>query len=239
MKPINDSVIIKSTDDVYTMLDEIMKKWDSGWWDRFYSDKNRAIPFFRCIPDENLHTYVRDRKFRPGRVLDIGCGIGRNAIFLAKNGFSVDAIDFSATSLAWAKENAIKEDVQVNFICESIFNYAVEPGSYDNIYDSGCLHHIKPHRRSQYLEHISGLLKPEGYFGLTCFNPNGAAPLSDYTVYQEGSMNGGMGYTEQKLKAVLADYFEILEFRQMKEIKDGDLFGEDFLWCVFIEVSFV
>lgn len=230
MIPVDDSVIIKSADDIYTMLDEIVKKWDSGWWDRFYADRDKTVPFFRCIPDENLHAYVRDRKFRPGKILDIGCGTGRNAIYLAKYGFSVEAIDFSVASIAWAKENAKIEDTRVNFICDSIFNYTVASDNYDYIYDSGCLHHIKPHRRSQYLEHISGLLKPGGYFGLTCFNPNGAAPLSDYAVYQEGSINGGMGYTEQKLKAVLADYFEILEFRQMKEIKYGDLFGEDFLW---------
>jgi 2-polyprenyl-3-methyl-5-hydroxy-6-metoxy-1,4-benzoquinol methylase len=235
MDPDNNSVILKSNDDVYTMLDEIVKKWDSGWWDRFYSDKSRPVPFFRCIPDENLHAYVQDHIFRPGRVLDIGCGPGRNAIYLAKCGFSVDAIDFSAASIAWAKENAKKEHARVNFICDSIFNYTAALGSYDYIYDCGCLHHLKPHRRFQYLKIVFGLLKPGGYFGLACFNPKGSAPLSDYAVYQEGTMRGGMGYTEQKLKAVLVDYFEILEFRQMKEIKDGDLFGEDFLWAVLMK----
>ena len=234
MEQVDNSIILKSQDDIYIMLDEIVKKWDSGWWDRFYSDLNRPVPFFRCIPDENLDEYVRDKIFRPGKILDIGCGMGRNAIYLAKCGFLVDAIDFSTISILRAKEYSKEVHVHVNFICDSIFNFTIVPNSYDYIYDSGCLHHLKPHRRIQYLKIVSCLLKPGGYFGLTCFNTKGAVPLSDYAVYQEGSMNGGMGYTEQKLKSILADYFEILEFRQMKEIKNGDLFGENFLWTVLM-----
>ena len=235
METTDDTAIIRSTDDIFTMLDEIVKKWDANWWDRFYADREKPIPFFRCIPDESLHTWIQDNQFRPGRVIDIGCGMGRNAIYLAKCGFSVDAIDFSAASIAWAIENAKKENALVNFICDSIFDHSIDPETYNCIYDSGCLHHLKPHQRFQYLKLVFDLLKPGGHFGLSCFNPKGAEPMSDYGVYREGTMNGGMGYTEQKLRAVLEDLFEVIEFRQMKQITDGTLFGEDFLWTVLME----
>jgi 2-polyprenyl-3-methyl-5-hydroxy-6-metoxy-1,4-benzoquinol methylase len=49
---------------------------------------------------------VADGRLAPGRVLDLGCGPGRNAVWLAKAGFSVDAIDLSPEALAWARERA-------------------------------------------------------------------------------------------------------------------------------------
>lgn len=230
----NDLQIIKSKEDVFLMLDELLQKRDAEWWDAFYSDKNKPIPFFKCIPDENLHSYIERDIFHTGKALDIGCGNGRNAIYLAKCGFQVDAIDFSETSLGWAKENAKNERATVNFICDSIFHYQFTSGGYDFIYDSGCLHHIKPHRRSQYLDIVSNGLKPNGYFGLSCFNPKGGANISDYDVYQDGSMHGGMGYSEYKLKTVLNDYFDIIEFREMKKYEDHDVFGLDILWAVLM-----
>lgn len=230
----NDLKIIQSKEDVFLMLDEILQKRDAVWWNTFYSDKNKPIPFFKCIPDENLHSYVERAIFHKGTVLDIGCGNGRNAIYLAKCGLQVDAIDFSETSIAWAKENAKNEQVTVNFICASIFHYHWVPCSYDFIYDSGCLHHIPPHRRNHYLDIISNVVKPNGYVGLSCFNPKGGANISDYDVYKDGSMHGGMGYSEYKLKTVLNDYFDIIEFREMKKYEDNALFGTDSLWAVLM-----
>ena len=230
----NDLKIIQSREDVFLMLDEILQKRDAEWWDTFYSDRNKPIPFFKCVPDENLHSYVERAIFHPGKVLDIGCGNGRNAIYLAKCGFQVDAIDISETSLGWAKENAKSEQVTVNFIRDSIFHYQGVPRIYDYIYDSGCLHHIKPHRRNQYLDILSNFLKPSGYFGLSCFNPKGGANISDYDVYKDGSMHGGMGYSEHKLKTVLNAYFDIIEFREMTNYEDNDLFGIDILWAVLM-----
>jgi hypothetical protein len=47
-------------------------------------------------------------------------------------------------------------------------------------------------------------------------------------------MHGGMGYSEYKLKTVLNDYFDIIEFREMKNNEDNDLFGIDSLWAVLM-----
>ena len=234
MESVIDSLIIRSENDVYQMLDDLLQKRDADWWDTFYADTTKPVPFFRSIPDENLHSYILQNIFIRGRILDIGCGMGRNAIYLAKCGFTVDAIDFSRTSINLAVDNAKAEHVNVNFICNSIFDYHAPSTPYDYVYDSGCLHHIKPHRRNQYLSLVSDLLKPDGYFGLTCFTQNGGADISDYDVYNERSMHGGMGYSEHKLKTILEDHFEIVEFRSMKDMKEGDLFGMGMLWTVLM-----
>ena len=230
-----DSDIVKNEEDVFIMLDNLLEKRENDWWNKFYTAKDRPIPFFKNIPDENLVSYVDKQLYKSGKVLDVGCGRGRNSIYLAKEGFEVEGIDFSETSIQWAKETAAAEGLKVNFICNSIFEFEAGEGQYDYIYDSGCFHHIKPHRRGLYLNTILKNLKPEGYFGMACFNLKGGANISDYDVYRDYSMHGGIGFSQYKLKTILEDYFEIIEFREMKDSNNENILGNSFLWTVLMK----
>ncbi len=79
-------------------------------------------------------------------MLELGWGHGRNAVYLASLGCAVDAVDFSAEAISWARERARQACVRVSFQCCSLFNAACEPGAYDLVYDSGCFHHLPPRR---------------------------------------------------------------------------------------------
>ena len=230
-----NSEIIITENDVLTMLDNLFEKRDGEWWNKFYSDKKKPIPFFKNIPDENLVSYFDRGIFKKGKALDIGCGNGRNSFYLAERGFEVYGIDFSKNSIEWGNQITKEKAVKVNFLCQSIFHFKAEPESFDYIYDSGCFHHIKPHRRSQYLNTILKYLKPDGYFAMACFNLKGGANISDYEVYRDYSMHGGLGFSEYKLKTILESYFEIIEFREMKESEDENIFGKSILWTVLMK----
>jgi len=230
-----NSEIIKTENDILIMLDTLLEKRDSEWWNNFYSNKDKPVPFFKNIPDENLISYFDRGLLKQGKALDIGCGKGRNSLYIAKKGFEVDAVDFSKTSIEIAKEIAKEQSIKVNFLNQSIFDFENKPESYDFIYDSGCLHHIKPHRRNQYLKIISKYLKPDGYFAMACFNLDGGKNISDYDVYRDNSMHGGMGFSEYKLKTILEPYFEMIEIRQMLESNDEKVFGKSFLWTVLMK----
>lgn len=230
-----NSEIIKNEEDVLIMLDNLLEKRDSEWWTNFYCDKDRAIPFFKNIPDENLISYFDLGFLKSGKTLDIGCGNGRNSMYLAKRGFETYGVDFSETSIKWACETAKENLIKAQFSCESIFEFQQEIESFDFIYDGGCFHHIKPHRRSQYLNTVLKFLKQDGYFAMTCFNEKGGANISDYDVYRDYSMNGGLGFSEFKLKKILEEYFEIIEFREMIESDKEDIYGKDILWTVLMK----
>ncbi|TKC18033.1 class I SAM-dependent methyltransferase [Robertmurraya kyonggiensis] len=224
---------IHNYDDLLEMLDTLLLENSQFNWNNFYANREKQIPFFVNAPDENLVSYFDQGFFHSGRALELGCGPGRNAIYLAENGFSVDAVDLSEEGISWGRERAIEKNIQVNFINKSIFDLEHEKGTYDIVYDSGCFHHIAPHRRMSYLELLNKALKPNGYFGLTCFIPNGelgGANISDWEVYRLRSLQGGLGYTEEKLKEIFHDY-EVIEIRKMKEIEPpNQLFGVPFLW---------
>lgn len=212
------------------MLDSFFRE-EGQWWDKFYADRNKGIPFLVDAPDENLVQYFHDERIKAGRVLELGCGAGRNAVYMAQHGCKVDAIDISQEVIHWGIERAMANNVQVNFLCKNIFDLKVEPETYDFIYDCGCFHHILPHRRVSFLDLVNKGLKPGGYFGLVCFALGGmGADMTDWEVYRQRRLNGGLGYTEEKIKAIFKD-FEIIEFRRMHKIEQpSSVFGESFLW---------
>ncbi|MCA1062635.1 class I SAM-dependent methyltransferase [Rossellomorea sp. AcN35-11] len=209
---------IYNHEDLFEMLDSLLKE-PAEFWDDFFADRNKSVPIFVNAPDENLVSYVKSGAITGGKVLELGCGPGRNAIYLAENGFEVDAVDVSKTSLEWAKERADKRKLSINFLHQNIFDFDNKQRKYDFIYDSGCFHHIAPHRRMSYINVIDQSLKKEGYFGITCFLKGGklgGSEISDWEVYRRRSLMGGLGYTKERLK----DVFHILEPIEIRNMKD-------------------
>ncbi len=72
-------------------------------------------------------------KISKGRALDIACGDGRNAIFLAKQGFQVTAVDYSDVAIGKAKKIAMESGVEIDFICADLGKYNICESSYDLI----------------------------------------------------------------------------------------------------------
>jgi SAM-dependent methyltransferase len=78
----------------------------------------------------------------PGRALDIGCGSGRDAVYLAKRGWRVTALDSAAKALASAEQRATEEAVEVQWVrgdVAELGRLGLEPG-YNLLYDFGCIH---------------------------------------------------------------------------------------------------
>jgi cyclopropane fatty-acyl-phospholipid synthase-like methyltransferase len=214
--------------DVLHMLDTLLQDESTFDWNSFYSNRKKKIPFFVDAPDENLVQYFEKGFFQQGKVLELGSGPGRNAIYFAKMGCEVDAVDLSNEALKWGRERADKHKVFINFMNQNIFDLQVDSHEYDIVYDSGCFHHIAPHRRSSYLRLVDKALKKNGYFALTSFLPGGelgGSTLSDQEIYKVRSLRGGLGYSEEDLRAIFANY-EAIEIREMHDVKeDTSRFG--------------
>lgn len=260
---------IRTVEDVLKLLDGLFApeadRWTAGgasWWDGFYGDRDRPVPFFAAKPDETLVSYLDRGLITPGRALDLGCGPGRNALHLARAGFTVDAVDLSPQAIGWAGERVREagED-RVRFHCGDAFALtgttaataldatpldstaldstassgegpaAPLSGPYDLVYDSGCFHHLPPHRRISYLALIARTLAPGGHFALSCFAAGAmGSELADADFYRGSGLQGGLAYTPQSLRRIFAGLTEV-ELRRMRdEPPQSASFGEPFLW---------
>ncbi|GAA1898152.1 hypothetical protein GCM10009753_29070 [Streptantibioticus ferralitis] len=71
---------VRTIDDVLRLMDSLFApdadRWTttdgSAWWDGFYADRSKPIPFFVAKPDENLVSYLDRSLLTPGRALDLG-----------------------------------------------------------------------------------------------------------------------------------------------------------------------
>lgn len=217
---------IRTVEDVLRLLDGFFPR-GADWWDGFYADRDKPVPFFVTKPDESLVDWLDRGLLTPGRALDLGCGPGRNAIHLARNGFTVDAVDLSATAIAWAEERA---GGNVRFLCGDAFALDLD-GPYDLVYDSGCFHHLAPHRRVSYLALLDRCLVRGGHLALSCFaSGEMGSETPDAELYQRRDLEGGLAYTAEELRRIFGDLTEV-ELRRMHDEPDASPnFGELFLW---------
>jgi len=232
----------RTVEDLFTLLDELFTReygtWSIGdgedFWNVFYADRSRPVPFFVAKPDENLAAAVDRGVIAPGRALDLGCGPGRNALYLASRGFEVDAVDLSPVAIDWARERAAETGADVRFLCGNAFTLteAELSGPYDLIVDSGCFHHLPPHRRVSYLALLDRVLAPDGHLALTCFVAGVmGSELDDAELYRERQLQGGLGYTSESLRWIFSDLAEVELRRMRQEPSESPLFGVTFLWA--------
>jgi tellurite methyltransferase len=101
-------------------------KWDERYRSGAYED--------RTHPTALLADWLP--RLPRGRALDVACGAGRNALFLAANGYAVDGLDISPVGLDRARKDAARRKLDVNWLCvdlEEAPDTVLPPGPYDLI----------------------------------------------------------------------------------------------------------
>jgi SAM-dependent methyltransferase len=94
----------------------------------------------------------------PGRALDLGAGEGRNALWLARRGWTVTAVDFSGAGIAKGRELA--GDLPVEWVVRDLLAYPVTPGAYDAVVVAYL--HLYPDARRTVLRAAAEGLAPGG-----------------------------------------------------------------------------
>jgi SAM-dependent methyltransferase len=98
----------------------------------------------------------------PGRALDLACGEGRNAVWLAERGWSVTAIDFSDVAIARARELAAGRGVEVDFAVGDVLAAPIPEAAFDLVLLAYL--QLPPSERATVLERAAGALRPGGTF---------------------------------------------------------------------------
>lgn len=120
-------------------------------------------------PRDELVQLVDTGRIIPCKALDLGCGTGDNAIFLAQKGFDVTGIDFADSAIEKARRKADYAKVQVEFLIDDLTNLRKVNGTFDFLLDSGTLDDLSPRDRTLYASNVLSLTHHDSKFLLWCF----------------------------------------------------------------------
>lgn len=133
-------------------------------------------PWVHTNPDFNLVDMVENWPINPCKALDMGCGTGVEAIWLAENNFSVTAIDGSPIAIDLAKNQIDNSEIDCSFkVCDFI-NDEIGDTNFDFVFDRGFFHTFDSDTERKIVsEKVSKLLKKRGLW-LTLMGSADAPP---------------------------------------------------------------
>jgi len=138
---------------------------EKPFWEESYS--NDKVSTFAKRPSIDVLEFFKD--VEPGKtVIDVGCGEGRNSIYLAELGHNVDAFDISVAGVNKAKKIAVDNKVSVNFWVQDLAEFVFEK-EYDMIVSQGVLHLPEKDVRDNFIKKAMQNTKVGGYDLISIF----------------------------------------------------------------------
>ena len=120
-------------------------------------------------PRPELVDLVTSGVLSPGRAIDLGCGVGDNAIFLAQHGFTVTGIDYAPAAIERARARARDAGVDVTLAVDDLTRLRSVHGPYDLLVDYGTFDDLNTRDRAAYVREVTALAAPGAHFLLWCF----------------------------------------------------------------------
>jgi SAM-dependent methyltransferase len=147
----------------------------SLYWEVVYLFKK--TPWDTGITPPEIVAQIESGRVPIGRALDLGCGTGTNAIYLAQHGFTVTAIDVSRRAIALAKRKTgsaqLTDRVRLERSDVTLMRRRVAGQSIDFACDIGCFHNLNAEARRRYVSALTAVLKPGAIYMLYAFEPQG------------------------------------------------------------------
>ncbi len=191
------------------------KKWESvNDWSR---EKSPYLKKSVGIEGEIALKWAK-KYVKLGKVIDIGCGGGRNAILFSLNGFDSIGIDFSANAIKLAKQLAKEKESKAKFFKKSILDNC-DLGIFDLALDFGCFHHLRKNQWKKYINNISKIIKPKGHYILYTFSKE-SKETGNYKKGKDYSIRNGHYnhyFSIDELISIFCNNFKIIKSKTIKE----------------------
>lgn len=193
--------------DKYTLeVPEMEKPIDTQTWDEYYKDDDFI---YGTEPNSFLKmegtTYLNIPKDN-SKVLLLGAGEGRNAVYLASRGYRVTAVDQSRVALDKAEKLASERGVEIETVCADLSDYKMGVAAWDCIVAIFC--HMDPFTRDKVFRLIPSALRKGGY-----------VIMEGYDIKQRGFSTGGpdkapLMWSKQMLEGYFKERLNIVRSKE-------------------------
>ncbi len=170
----------------------------------FFNSAYESIPPWDIgRPQREVIRLAEDGEIR-GRVLDVGCGTGENALYLTSLGFEVWGIDVALSAINKAKEKAKKRGLTVNFLVFDALKFQLLQTKFDTVIDCGLFHVFSDEERPIFVASLSSALSAGGRYLMLCFSE-----------HVQGSY-GPRRVTQAEIRATFSSGWKINYIREAK-----------------------
>jgi SAM-dependent methyltransferase len=180
------------------MDDERMERWTAANWDQRYGEKD-------ALWSGHVNAALEEQVtgLTPGRALDVACGEGGDALWLAEHGWQVVAVDISTVALDRARAQAEARGLadRVDWQQRDVLVWRPEATTYDLV--SVTFLHFPPVLRTSVYEGLAGAVRPGGSFLVVAHHP------SDLETTVGRPPEPDLFFTSEELVADLGDEWAI------------------------------
>ena len=135
-------------------------------------------------PQEEIIRLARAKQMT-GSILDLGCGTGENALYLASLGHETWGIDSSPHAIVKAKKKARQRHLKVTFLVRDALDLSDLGRTFDTVIDTGLFHVFPDEQRPVYARSIVSVLHPGGRYYMLCFSDRERDPYGPRHVSRE------------------------------------------------------
>jgi len=171
-------------------------------WDAMY--RAGTPPWDTGCPSRELMSLVEAGRIRPCTTLELGCGTGANAVYLARRRFEVTAIDGSPLALERARLRAEQSSALIRFVLADVFDFARHAGRFEFVYDVGFYHFARQNDLPRFLDLLWWTTQPGSYYLTLAGNTS------------ESNEGGPPQVSEEEIRDELGRLFEVVELRPFR-----------------------
>ncbi len=209
-------------DGIITASKELSKGWDwslvtDGYW--------------KEVSDEFFPVALRWKNLGEKSVLDLGCGVGRHALFLAEMDFEVTATDISTEGIAKLKRTAIKKGLEnkIQTVVCDMLEIPFENNSFDCVVGFHSIYHTDYAGLKTVVQRITEILTSKGQLYITFNSKNNPSfrsstnvKVDDYTVLRHHGIEQNVPHTYLDYEDVLKllDRYNMIRIRQIQDYFD-------------------
>jgi SAM-dependent methyltransferase len=189
-------------------------------YEKIYRRFGTNLPW--CL--EEVPTWFKEifssREIIPCKTLDIGCGVGNYANYLAEQGFRVTGVDIAQKAIEIARKRYSLTQ-GLDFKIADAFGLDKLGEKYDFIYEVSLLHNLSPDQRSLYIEGVKSILNENGKFMVCCFSDQDEHFHGTKSLYFSDLDNTVYPLSEKELRDLFQEHFKIKRLEKVYFGREG------------------
>jgi len=155
------------------------------------------------VPARELVNFIESQAVAPCRFLELGCGTGTDAVFLASRGFEVTAVDIAPLAIERARAKIERAGAAVEILQRNVLQFEPFEPPWPLIYDCGLYHCIRREHAEAYVEKLAALCQPGGTYLTLAGNAD-----------DPDDVPGPPRVTATQIASEMERHFELVELRR-------------------------